>query len=492
VYTGKYAILAKMKGQFSMLLLPKLDENSKTPLYVQLYDYLKSEIVSGRIPEHTRLPSVRKLAELLLISTTPIEMAYSQLIAEGFLESKPKSGYYVRTLPDPYLKLGQGQLGYSGLTEKRKYPARDTKTYRYDFHLSQNDFHPFPFLIWRRLFNEILRLERKELLFYGDPQGEKGLRYEIARYLHQFRGVACSPEQIVIGAGSHVLLTFLGLILKKHSTAIGVEDPGYPLISTTFRQHGFQVVPIPLEDDGIHLGKLYESGVRLVYVTPSHQFPRGMLMPVAKRLQLLEWAKQVNGYIIEDDSDGEFRYHGRPIPSLQGLLPQTNVVYMGGFSKALAPAIRISYMVLPEPLLEVYHHLEYTLLFEQSSSPLLQTTLQLFMKRGHWEKHVRKMRNIYRKKHDVLIESIERNFQEKALVIGKGAGLHVLLRIDSPHTERELIQLAKSAGIRISSASFTWLRPPQDERKEFFVGFGGIAADEIEQGIKRLKEVWFG
>ncbi|MFY0544386.1 PLP-dependent aminotransferase family protein [Brevibacillus sp. H7] len=475
-----------------MLLLPNLDEHSETPLFMQLYTYIKNEIIAGRIAEHTLLPSVRKFAEFLAISTTPVEMAYNQLLAEGFIESKPRSGYYVPKLTDPCLQVEKGQFGSSDLMERRKYPARDKTAYRYDFHLSKNDFDHFPFSVWRRLFNEILRLEQKELLFYGDPQGEQGLRYEIARYLHQFRGVSCSPEQIVIGAGSHVLLTFLSLLLKQHSTSIGVEEPGYPLIFTTFRQHGFQVVPISLEHDGIDLKDLYESRVRLVYVTPSHQFPQGMIMPVAKRLQLLEWAKQANGYIIEDDSDGEFRYHGRPVPSLQGLLPDTNVVYMGGFSKALAPAIRISYMVLPEALLDAYHELEYNLLFEQSSSPLHQKTLQLFMQRGYWEKHVRKMRNIYRKKHDVLVGTIQNTFQERAAVIGKGAGLHVLLRINSPHSERELTRMAKSAGIRISPASYTWMQPPEEERKEFFVGFGGLSLQEIEQGIKLLFQVWFG
>jgi GntR family transcriptional regulator/MocR family aminotransferase len=475
-----------------MLLIPKLDEHSNTPLYVQLYDSIKNEIVSGRLAEHTALPSVRRMADFLAISTTPVEMAYDQLLAEGFIASKPRSGYLVQKLPDPYMQLGGGQTDSSAWRETRKYPARDTTVYTYDFHLSKNDFTCFPFTIWRRLSNQLLRLEQKDLLFYGDPQGERGLRQEIARYLHQFRGVTCSPEQIVIGAGSHVLLTFLGLLLREDAAEIGVENPGYPLISATFQQHGYQVVPISLEEDGIRIGELYESGVRLVYVTPSHQFPRGMMMPVAKRLQLLEWAAQVNGYIIEDDYDGEFRYHGRPAPSLQGLLPQTRVVYMGGFSKSLAPAIRINYMVLPEILLDRYHKLEYEALFEQSSSPILQKTLQLFMARGYWEKHVRKMRNVYRKKHDLLVETVEETFQEKGEIIGKGAGLHVLLKVHSPCSERELIEKAKRAGIRMSSASFTWMKPPEEERKEFFIGFGGVPLDQIEKGIRELHKVWFG
>jgi GntR family transcriptional regulator/MocR family aminotransferase len=474
-----------------MMLLPKLDEHSNTPLYVQLYNYIKQEIVSGRLAEHVKLPSVRKMADFLGISTTPVEMAYNQLLAEGFIESKPRSGYLVQKLPAPYLMLGNGLTDSSGWFKKRKVPARDTTVYTYDFHLSKNDFSCFPFTIWRRLLNQILRQEQKDLLFYGDPQGERGLRQEISRYLHQFRGVVCFPEQIVIGAGSHVLLTFLSLLLREHAREIGVENPGYPLISLTFQQHGYRVRPISLEEDGISIGELYESNVRLVYVTPSHQFPRGMMMPVAKRLQLLEWATQVNGFVIEDDYDGEFRYHGRPAPSMQGLLPQSRVIYMGGFSKALAPALRINYMVLPEILLDRYHELEYETLFEQSSSPLLQKAMQLFMERGYWEEHVRKMRNVYRKKHDLLVETLEETFQEKGEIIGKGAGLHVLLKVHSPRSERELIEKAKRAGIRMSSAAYTWMKPPTEERKEFFIGFGGVPLVQIEKGIRLLHKVWF-
>jgi GntR family transcriptional regulator/MocR family aminotransferase len=471
-----------------MLLLPKLDHHSEIPMYVQLYDYLKNEIVAGRIPEQSRVPSVRKLADFLGISTTPVELAYNQLVAEGFLVSRPRSGYVVHSLPDPYGKLGSGGPPFAKV---RRSPLRDEKEFAYDFHLSKNDFSHFPFQIWRRLYNESLKEEQKQLLFYGDPQGEAGLRQEIAAYLYQFRGVKSAPDQIVIGAEQHQLLSILSLLLREHSLRIGVENPGYPLLPSTFRQHGYEVVPISLAEDGIQIGELYESGVRIVSVTPSHQFPRGMIMPIAKRLQLLEWANDVNGFIIEDDYDGEFRYHGRPIPSLQGLVPSSRVVYLGGFSQVLAPALCIHYLVLPESLIDWYDQLYDQTLFEQASSRLHQRTLQLFMERGYLGKHVRKMRNLYRKKHDVLIRSIQEHFREKAEIIGRDAGFHLLLRVNSPYSEKELLQLARGAGIRISSATYTWLHSPVQERKEFLLGFGGIEIDRIEEGIKRLKEVWF-
>jgi len=469
-----------------MLLMPKWDEQSPLPHYVQLYETMKQEIASGQLAVGSRLPSIRKLADLLAISTTPVELAYQQLIAEGFIESKPKRGYYVQQLPEPYRRLG--------VEKPETNTARDhllwgERRYRYDFHLSKNDFRSFPFRTWRRLLQQVLNPDAQELLFYGDPQGELGLRQEIARYLYQFRGVKCLPEQIVVGAEQHLLLSFLGQILKPYASGIGVENPGYPLVSSTFRQRGYDVVPIALEEDGLSVEELYKHDVQLAYVSPSHQYPRGMMLPIAKRLQLLEWTKKVSGFVIEDDYDGEFRYQGRPIPSLQGLLPDSRVIYLGGFAQSLAPALCINYMVLPAILLDDFRRFYWETLFEQSSSPLHQQTLRLFMQEGHWERHVRKMRNIYRKKHDRLVASIQTHFQERGQIFGRGAGFHLLLQVDSPKAESVLLQQARDAGIRIASAAYTW--SPPIERKEFILGFGGIEIDDIEPGIARLHQVWF-
>ncbi|MBN3524174.1 PLP-dependent aminotransferase family protein [Paenibacillus apiarius] len=477
-----------------MLLIPKLDEHSHIPQYVQLLEYIKHEIVSGRLTEHTRLPSTRAMADFLSLSTTPIELAYSQLAAEGFIASKPRKGYYVQHLPDPYLRLGNGEGELpipATATRKRAAPARDTKEYRYDFHMSNIDVSHFPFRVWRSLFHEALRGGMEQLLCYGDPQGEPGLRQAIAAYLHQFRGVRCSPEQVVIGSDPHFLLSFLSRILMEHTDHIAVENPGYLLCPSTFRQHGYRVTPVSLEEDGINLGELYGSSARIVCVSPSHQFPRGMIMPIAKRLQLLEWARKTNGFIIEDDYDGELRYYGRPIPALQGLNPDADVIYLGGFAQVLSPAIGVHYMVLPKSLLGEYQRMEHRTLFEQSASRWNQHALQLFMERGHLEKHVRKMRNLYRQKHDRLITAIRCYFGERAAIIGADAGFHILMKIDSSCTEQELIRMAGAAGIRLASASFTWLTPPKNSDLEFFIGFGGIPLDRIEEGIRRLSEVWF-
>ncbi|MDK8182615.1 PLP-dependent aminotransferase family protein [Paenibacillus sp. UMB4589-SE434] len=479
------------------MFISKLDKQHSKPQYVQLYEHIKHEMVTGGLAEHTRMPSIRSLADFLGVSPTTVESAYSQLQAEGYLVSKPKRGYYVQPLGDLELNIvrdkgGGAPVDITKRAASRAYPARDGASYQYDFHLSQNDFALFPFQLWRKMSNQALRPENQHLLFYGDPQGEYGLRVQISRYLHRFRGCQCTPDQIVVGSDQHHLLTLLSSLLKLPVQHIGVENPGYLLHAETFKQNGFQVSAIPLEADGICIGELVSRQVQAVCVSPSHQYPRGMTIPIGKRIQLLEWSRQAGGYIIEDDYDGEFRYHGRAVPALQGLVTDANVIYLGGFSQVLAPALCVHYMVLPASLIDAYQRLEYYTLLEQSSSRLHQYTLQLFMEGGHLERHIRKMRKWYGQKHDLVIETIQRVFAGKAQIIGKDAGFHILLRIDHTKTEQELVVLAKQADIRIASAAYTWLEPPQHTHKEFLLGFGGIKLEQIVEGVERLYEVWYG
>ncbi|USG64963.1 PLP-dependent aminotransferase family protein [Brevibacillus ruminantium] len=474
-----------------MLYTPQIDYSSREPHYLQIYEQIKQQIISGTFSEQVKLPSIRKLADSLGLSTTPVETAYQQLLAEGFIASKPKSGYYVQSLAETD-GGNHGDPATRDLTVARL-EHRDNATYPYDFHLSKNDFSLFPFSLWRRLFHRVLCYEQRHRLFYGDPQGEPGLRQELASYLRQLRGVVCSPEQIVIGADQYGLLSLLTQLLRGRVTRVGTENPGYPMMASTFRRNGYEVVPISLEADGLSIEQVEKSDVQLVCVTPSHQYPCGMIMPIAKRLRLLDWAMRTDSYIIEDDYDGEFRYHGRPVPSLQGLKPDANVIYMGGFSQVLAPAFCVYYMVLPESLLESYDLLLRDLLLEQPSSPLHQHTLQLFMQEGHFERHVRRMRNTYRKKHDAVVLAVQKHMGEKAELIGENAGFHLVLRVKHPQGECELTRRAKQAGIKLSSMAYTWMTPRDEKAQaEFILGFAGIDLDKIEPGIKKLAEVWWG
>ncbi|WNS41954.1 PLP-dependent aminotransferase family protein [Paenibacillus sp. MMS20-IR301] len=466
-----------------------MNEHSETPYYIQLYDYLAKEIISGTLPGGTRLPSIRRLAGLCGISATPVELAYQQLLAEGFIASKPRSGYYVLQI---HISGTSAEAAGQTLPAAEPITPRDPRRYPYDFHMSRNDFTTFPHKIWRSLYQE--QLTNPDLLQYGDPQGEPALRASIATYLRQFRGLRCTADQVVIGGDQYTLCSLLCLMLKERVTRLAIEDPGYHLLPAAFKRSGYEIKPIPLEEEGLQAGKLYGSGADAVYISPSHQFPRGMAMPVAGRLALLEWARSVSGYIIEDDYDGEFRYHGRPIPALQGLVPDSPVIYMCSFAQSFTPALCIHYMVLPRELLPVYHSLRSELYLEHSASRLHQIALHYFMERGYFEKHLRRIRLLYQRKHDLLVQAVSHYFGDAAALSGQGAGFHLLLTLKQPAAggAHELAAAAGAAGIRVTPMSYTWWDKPGSNHPEFILGFGGIAGGLIDEGIRRLAEVWLG
>lgn len=466
-------------------------DDSSVPLYVQLYRYMKQQISAGLWLHPSRLPSVRRLAEMLDISTTPIEMAYQQLLAEGFIASKPRSGYFVQWLADTPFALPMESASPKGPMLKRHH------YFKYDFHISKNEYEYFPMTEWRKAYSRCLQENSTaEMLFYGDPQGEEGLRCQIANYAKSFRGVACTPEQVIIGSDPFPLLDLISRLLLPYGKSIAVENPCYPQQPEVFRQKGYDVIPIPVLEDGISLLALQSSGASFVTVTPSHQFPTGVIMPISRRLALLQWAQETGGFIIEDDADGEFRYYGRPIPSLQGLLLDSRVIYLGGFSQVLSPALGVQYMILPKVLLPDYHRLKFQLFLDCTASKLNQMTLERFIRDGYVERHLRKMRMILRKKHDRLISSIQRHFGEHAQISGTGSGFHLMLRLNHPLSEEELQTLAEIRGIRVSSAAYTRMLPANEpsgsDRRAFILGFGGLKEDEIEAGIKLLAECWLG
>lgn len=466
-----------------MLISPKLQANSEIPLYIQLYEFLKNEIRTGKLKEDTRLPSVRKLADFLSVSRTIVEMAYDELGSEGLIESVPRKGFYVRSL----LELNMDELSVERPTSRNF--IQKEETFIYDFHLSQNDFNYFPFSTWKNLYYEALTHTEENNLFYGDPQGEYGLREEISKYLYQVRGVICNPGQVVIGADQFWLNSLLSLLVKASYSHIAIEKPSYVLLPSIFQNMGFAVTPVIMDEEGICLEELFNSPARVVAVNPSHSFPMGTLMSFDRRKEILNWAIQNDGLIIEDDYDGEFRYHGSPLPAIQGLVPDAPVIYIGGFSQVLSPAVCVNYMILPEKLLPAFNDLKSNMLFEQSSSKLHQRTLQLFIERGYLHRHLSKMRTIYRKKHDLLVDAIKSFFRERCKIKGQNAGFHIMLEFQSEKSSKELILLAKKAGIRVSSAVYN-KEPINPNFHSFILGFAGIPEDRITEGIKLLSEVW--
>lgn len=465
---------------------PRFVEGSEA-LYLQLYRYFCAEIQDRRLPSGTRLPSVRALSDFLRVSKTTVEGAYYQLLAEGYIESRERSGFYVVDVEwDGPIKAGKKTTPEASKTgnrvEEAAYPIR------YDFHYARVDADQFPYEIWRKYSNQCMQRENKTVLYYGDKQGEPQLREEIARYLSRARGVNATADQIVIGAGTQVMVSLLGFLFGMRGQAVAMEEPGYNGVRAIFLNQGYDVRPIVLEEDGIDVESLNESGARLVYISPSHQDPTGIVMPYAKRLKLLQWANRTESYIMEDDYDGEFRYHGRPIPSLQGLDTEGRVVYLGTFSKALLPSIRISYMVLPHRLLEIYQ--AQMIDFDQTASRVHQETLALFMKNGDWERHIRKMRTLYRKKHETMLRLLQEQMGPSIRIMGQDAGMSVTVEVNSASTSKELTRIAAAAGIRVYPTDHKWMNPPINGRPTFQFGFGGQSVQDMEEGIRLLQCVW--
>ncbi|GAF11433.1 LOW QUALITY PROTEIN: transcriptional regulator of pyridoxine metabolism [Bacillus sp. JCM 19046] len=454
-----------------------LQSNSRTPLYLQLYNAIKSEIHARSLTAGTKLPSKRKLAQHLGISTLTVENAYGQLKAEGYLVSKPRQGLYVEQLQQlEHASLPAIINQHPPLTEKSKQTI--------DFHHGRIDTEHFPHNQWRKATLEALN--NQDFLDTGNSQGEQLFRQEMVVYLFQSRGVRCSPEQIIIGAGTQHLLLLL-TTLFDHSKDIAFEEPGFHRSKKTFKQQGFQLSPITLDQEGINLQELKQSSAKLAYVTPSHQFPTGVIMSISRRQALLNWAKNVSGYVVEDDYDGEFRFKGRPIPSLQGIDTAERVIYLGTFSKSLIPSARMSYMILPNKLLRSFQQL--TPSPKQSVSRFEQNIFYHFMKKGYWERHLNKMRTVYRRKYEALTTLLRSILGKVLAIIGDPAGLHLLLEINTHLSEKTIEMRAEAEGVRIYPASIYYEKQRIYKKPVLLLGFGGLTIREIETGIAVLKEI---
>ncbi|WP_066390803.1 MocR-like pyridoxine biosynthesis transcription factor PdxR [Neobacillus mesonae] len=462
-------------------MTPILEKNGVKPLYMQLANYIKQEILSGSMKANEKLPSKRTLASYLGLSVNTVMSAYDQLSAEGFVVSKPRQGLYVAALEDD---IAAGQVYLEPYKVKS---IQNQKPIQIDFNSGKVDLEHFPYVIWRKLTIQSLYEDQGELFYNGDRQGELQLREQIAKYLYASRGVRCSADQIIIGAGTQMLIGLLCLMIGKGHT-FALENPGFHRTKAVLQDFGARTIPIALDEEGIDLKQLKNSKASIAYVTPSHQFPFGMIMPISRRMELLKWAEDNNGYIIEDDYDGEYRYKGRPIPSLQGLDTKGNVIYLGTFSKSLIPSIRISYMVLPQKLMEKYR--EHFTIYKQTASRLHQQTLYLFMKEGYWQSHLNKMRTLYRRKHAMLMSAIKKHLGDKVNVIGANSGLHIVLKVKKKMAEEELIRLAMNVGVKVYPLSIYYHESDESLDSRVLLGFGGLSESEIDTGIRLLKEAW--
>ncbi|PKG21587.1 MocR-like pyridoxine biosynthesis transcription factor PdxR [Niallia nealsonii] len=464
-----------------MEITPGLEYKSNKPLYMQLADYIKQEILAGKIKSQEKLPSKRRLSNHLGLSLNTIQSAYDQLKAEGFIESRPRKGLYVIKLEDDIMANQEYSRNYEKKSENVQ------TNIKIDFHSGKIDLKQFPYSIWRKLTVQSLYEDQGDLFYTGNPQGELELRKQISAHLFASRGVRCSSDQIIIGAGTQVLMGMLCLLIGKNHT-FALENPGFHRTRVVLQDVGASIISIPLDKNGIEINHLTNTKANAVYVTPSHQFPYGMVMPISRRLELLKWAEERNGYIIEDDYDGEYRYKGKPIPSLQGLDAKGRVIYLGTFSKSLIPSIRISYMVLPQSLIKKYK--ENFTIYKQTASRLHQDTLYRFMKDRHWQTHLNKMRTLYRKKHKVLIVSVKRYLGDKVKIIGENAGLHIVLEVKNGMEEDMLIQMALDTGVKVYPISVYHDTYIKKDNAHILIGFGGLSESEIDAGIRLLKEAW--
>ncbi|MDD3199181.1 MAG: PLP-dependent aminotransferase family protein [Eubacteriales bacterium] len=467
-------------------IIPDFQTRSAVPLYLQLYNYVKAAILDGSILPSERLPSLRSLSKSLGLSITTIELAYNQLLVEGYIYSKPQSGYYVN-------RISSGMGSVSRDTEFAFYEMVSLSQAELLSEYEKNGYYDascFDFVKWKKCINQVLTEYSYLLLSEGNPQGEKALRQEISKYVYQSRGVICTPEQIVIGAGTQQITGQLCTILIKTGLKhVTLEEPGYLPVRNIFRDRDFAITAVPVGKEGIPISKLPVHIRSAIYVSPSNQFPTGYVMPIGKRYELLDWATKNDSIVIEDDYDSELRYFGKPIPSLQGLDHSQKVVYLGSFSSTLFPSIKISYMILPPYMAEIFDTFrgDYT----QTCSKTEQLTLALYMSKGLYQKNIKKLRTLYSQKLQVVLSLLEKWGKGFIKPIKFSSGLNMLLSIKSKKTASQLCQEAKELGISTLPIA-SYAAPPTEDTVILIFYYNQIPLKDMEPAVKDLIAKWKG
>ncbi|MGG6265419.1 PLP-dependent aminotransferase family protein [Leptolyngbya sp. AN03gr2] len=481
-----------------MELTLNVDHDSKIPLHQQVYTELRGAILCGRLLPGERVPSTRSLSRSLGISRTTVTQSYEQLLSEGYLETHHGSGTFIcRQLPDellhtekiathseatsPPIRLSR----YAHYLAETPFALQPEPEVEISFRYGRPALKQFPIALWRKLLARRCRSDSEWLDYALDPQGYYPLRVEIAQYLSRARAVQCNPKQIVITNGTQQALDLILRVLLEPGDTIALEDPGYLSARKVFLSHGANLLPIPVDESGLIIEKLEHSAtdsLRLVYVTPSHQFPTGATLSLTRRLELLKWASKNGTMILEDDYDSEYRYGDRPIPSLQGLDQSDSVLYIGTFSKVLFPSLRIGYLVLPPQLVPLIAHAKW--LSDRQLPTLEQQVLTDFITEGHLESHIRKMRAYYDRARQVLVRALQKHFGEQIRILGEKAGIHVMVRFFLPISDAEILQRAKAADVGLMPAAPHYL--VDGGKGEFILGYSELDEAAIVQGIDRL------
>jgi GntR family transcriptional regulator/MocR family aminotransferase len=482
-----------------------LDEKSSLPLYRQIYEAIRRAILSGNLRPTTPIPATRSLSKQLGVSRMTVINAYDQLFAEGYLEAKTGAGTFVAAhLPEEFLQttdFERRERQESSLTRKVKFSA-------YGRNLAQNSdsilrhhgrsslvpfehgvpgTEEFPFDVWAKIAQRWQKKPPPPILSYGDSVGFRPLREAIAAYLASARGVLCEVEQIIVTNGTQQALDLIGRIFLSKTDDVYIEDPGYYGARDIFGATGARIVPVPIDEEGFDLqtARKRSRKARLVYVTPSHQYPLGVTMSLARRLNLLEWARDRDAYVIEDDYNSEYRYSGRPLASLQGLDRDGRVIYLGTFSKTIFPALRLGYLVVPTNLIEVFAAARA--LTDLHSPSLDQAVLAEFIAERHFARHVRRMRGIYEERQQTLVEEVRKNLKGLLEVAPAEAGMHLIGWLPSGTDDRDVSRRAAEANLKIAPVSAYCIE--QTLRGGLLLGYTAFNERLIKQGVKKLGRV---
>ena len=459
-----------------------VDRASAKPLYRQIYDGYREAIVERRLRPGQRLPSTRSLAAELQVSRLPVLTAFEQLLAEGYFEARVGAGTFVASsLPDEPLPAVRGTEP-SPVAPRRPEPEPWLRG-RGAFRVSQPAVERFPFTVWSSLVSRHARDSRASLLLYGDAMGARPFREAIADYLRTARGVRCDPEQIMVVSGSQQALDIAARSLFKPGSPVWIEDPGYCGASEILSRAGARLVPVPVDGEGLDVaaGAALCAEACAAYVTPSHQYPLGVTMSASRRLQLLDWARRTGAWILEDDYDSEYRYGTLPIASLQGLDRGSRVLYIGTFSKVLFPSLRLGYLVIPTDLVARFAAVRASM--DIFPPALSQAALTDFITEGHFGRHLRKMRQLYRERRSALVEALAGELE----VIGDQAGLHLTALLPDDADDRRIAEDAARLGVWAMPLSSCYLGT--EARRGLVFGFGGFTEPEIRDGARKLRSV---
>lgn len=455
------------------MLTYDLERRGSLARYDYLYRCIREDILAGRLRAGEKLPSKRTLASNLQTAVVTVENAYAQLIAEGYVLAREKRGYFVAAV----------EL-HRGAPEKSspKAPPPPAREWLLDLRHGGSGTEGFPFSVWARLMRRVLSEQGEALLRATPPNGARELREAIARQLYRFRGIRAEAEQIVVGAGTEYLYNLIVQLLGREAV-YGVEDPGYSKAARIYALSGAQAVGLLMDEGGVRLSSLEQSGAQILHISPNHQFPTGTVTPIARRQSLLRWAQaQPDRCIIEDDYDSEFRFSLRPIPTLKSIDRTGRVLYVNTFSRTLAPSLRISYMVLPDALAARYRE---RLGFYSCTVPAIeQYTLARFLDEGFFDSHLNRMRNFYRARRDAVIAVIEQSpITERCRVSGEDAGLHFLLTLSTARSDDALRAAAEETGLRLSFLSDFALRPDSAPQHTLVVNYPGINTARFAQAL---------